>query len=204
MRQRDGNQTGQRPDGPHGDYGGPAGNDGRSAQRNDGKRGGRGRFCTRRRRYFPVSSEYFQHQAEPGWGGRDPDLCGAQNGGPQTEKEAYRYLLHQPDRTRPPRGDRPDRGARAGDRARDPDPEPPHEKQSVPDRRARRRENRDRGGAGAAHRAGERPRAAEKEGDPASGPDRACRGHPVPGAVRKPHQGPGRRSEGRRRRDFVH
>ena len=60
-------------------------------------------------------------------------------------------------------GDRP----RRGDPPHRPDPRPPDQEQSGADRRSRRRQDRDRRGAGAAHRQWRRPR--QPEGPPADG-----------------------------------
>ena len=92
-------------------------------------------------------------------------------------------LYDQSDGTRAGGQARPDRRAGPRDGARDPDPQPPSEEQSVPDRRAGRRQNGDRRGAGPADCGRAGAVQAEKRGRMPRGPDRARGGDAVPGAV---------------------
>ena len=65
-------------------------------------------------------------------------------------------LLRQPQQEGDGRQDRPADRARERDRAHHPDPVPPHQEQPALCRRSRRRQDRDRRGAGQAHRRGRR------------------------------------------------
>ena len=94
-------------------------------------------------------------------------------------------------------GDRP----RRGDPAHDPGPLPPHQEQPGADRRARRRQDRDRRGPGAAHR--QRRRAGEPQEQAPAGarPRLAGRRREVSRRVRGAAQGGARRGHRRGRRD---
>ena len=69
-------------------------------------------------------------------------------------------LLREPEQEGDGREDRPADRPRVGDRADHPDPLPPHQEQPALRRRSRRRQDRDRRGAGQAHRRGRRARSA--------------------------------------------
>ena len=123
--------------------------------------------------------------------------------GPQGRQPECRVKLRRAEEIRP----RPDRAgargqARPGDRPRRGDPPhhpgagAPHQEQPGADRRARRRQDRDRRGPGAAHR--QRRRAGGAEGQAAAGarPRRDGRRREVPRRVRGAAEG---RAEGDRR-----
>ena len=71
-----------------------------------------------------------------------------------TRRKVSRQLLHQPLPARPRRQARRRHRPRRGDRARRSDPQPPPEEQPLPHRRAGRRQDGHRRGAGPAHRRG--------------------------------------------------
>ena len=104
---------------------------------------------------------------------------------------------------------RPDRGGRGrearsrdrprrGDPTRDPDPLAPHEEQSRPDRRARRRQDGDRRGPRAADRRARRPRGAEGPAGLVARHRRAARRLEVPRRVRGADEGGPDRDQGER------
>ena len=127
-------------------------------------------------------------------GARPPPRDRPEPRGPLPGARALRPRPHRGRRERQARsGDR----ARRGDPARDPGALPPHEEQPRPDRRARRRQDRDRRGPGAAHRRRRRARVAARPARDRPRHRLADRGRQVPRRVRGPAEG---RAEGDRRR----
>ena len=91
-----------------------------------------------------------------------------------------RALRPRPHRGGAAREARPGHRARRGDPARHPGAVPPHEEQPGAHRRARRRQDRDRRGAGAAHRRGRRPREPAQQATHRARHRRHGRGREVP------------------------
>ena len=105
-------------------------------------------------------------------------------------------VRRRPDRARRGRQARPGHRPRRRDPPRHPGAQPPHEEQPRPDRRARRRQDRDRRGPRPADRQRRRPRVAARSARRRAGHRRADRRREVPRRVRGPAEG---RPQGGRR-----
>ena len=112
---------------------------------------------------------------------------------PRGQVPGPREVRPRPHRARAQGQARPRDRPRRRDPPRRAGPLPPHEEQSGADRRARRRQDRDRRGPGPAHRGRRRTRGAEEQAGDRPRPRRAHRGGEVPRRVRGPPQG---RAEG--------
>ena len=108
---------------------------------------------------------------------RKQHRAGARGEAKRGNQDALDALLRQPQQEGEGRQDRSADRPRARGRAHDPDPVPPHEEQPALCRRSRRRQDRDRRGPGAAHRAGRSAGSAAKRDDLRARHGRAARRH---------------------------